>query len=116
MKVAWAFEEAAGAVVKDVSKPHLARAAGLEENPGFDLLSDRPGDGERGIEVKGRVGVGEVELTENEWVKACNQRDRYWLYVVFDCGTSHPRLLRVQDPFGKLIAKAQEPQTDQGTC
>ncbi len=107
VKVAWAFEEAAGAMVKDVSKPHLARAAGLEENPGFDLLSDRPGRFQRGIEVKGRVGVGEVELTENEWVKACNQRARYWLYVVFDCGTSHPRLLRVQDPFGKLIAKAK---------
>jgi hypothetical protein len=27
--------------------------------------------------------------------------------VVFDCGTSHPRLLRVPDPFGKLIAKAK---------
>ena len=39
MKVATAHEEAAGAVVKDVSKPNLARAAGLEENPGFDLLS-----------------------------------------------------------------------------
>jgi hypothetical protein len=105
VKVAWAFEEAAGAEVKDVSEPHLARAAGLEDHPGFDLLSCRPGDGDRGIEVKGRAGVGELELTENEWVKACNQRERYWLYVVFDCATPHPRLLRVQDPFGKLIAK-----------
>ena len=33
--------------------------------------------------------------------------DRYWLYVVFDCGTPHPRLLRVRDPFGKLIVKAK---------
>ena len=107
VKVAWAFEEAAGAVVKDVSKPHLARAAGLEDHPGFDLLSHRPDEKPRGIEVKGRVGVGEVELTENEWVGACNQRDRYWLYVIFDCGTSHPRLLRVPDPFGKLIVRAK---------
>ncbi len=107
MKVARSYEEAAGAVVRDVSKPGLARAAGLEEHPGFDLLSDRGEEGQRGIEVKGRAGVGELELTENEWIKACNQRDRYWLYVVFDCATPHPRLLRIRDPFGKLIAKAK---------
>ena len=107
VKLAWAFEEAAGAVVVDVSKPNLARVAGLEDNPGFDLLSRRPGGVERGIEVKGRAGVGDVELTENEWAKSCTQRDRYWLYVVFDCATPQPRLLRVRDPFGKLIVKAK---------
>ena len=112
IKVAWAFEEAAGAVVTDVSKPRLARAAGLEDNPGFDLLSNRPGEGSRGIEVKGRAGIGDVELTENEWPKACNQRGRYWLYVVFDCGTPHPRLLRVQDPFGKLVVHAKGGRQD----
>lgn len=32
-------------------------------------------------------------------------RDRYWLYVVFDCATPQPQLLRVQDPFGKLLFK-----------
>ncbi|MFI5455803.1 MAG: protein NO VEIN domain-containing protein [Isosphaerales bacterium] len=63
--------------------------------------------GQRGIEVKGRAGIGDVDLTANEWPKACNQRGRYWLYVVYDCGTSHPRLLRVQDPFGKLVGKAK---------
>jgi hypothetical protein len=107
VKVAWAFEEAEGAVVKDVSKPGLARAAGLTDNPGFDLLSHRAIEGHRGIEVKGRAGIGDIELTENEWVKACNERQRYWLYVVFDCGTPHPRLLRVRDPFGKLVVKAK---------
>jgi len=107
VKIAWAFESAAGAVVRDVSKPALARAAGLVDNPGFDLLSHRAKEGQRGIEVKGRAGVGDIELTENEWVKACNERGRYWLYVVFDCGTSHPRLLRVRDPFGKLVVKAK---------
>jgi hypothetical protein len=107
MKVAMAHEESAGAMVRDVSKPHLARAAGLSDHPGFDLLSHRPGEAGRGIEVKGRAGIGDVELTENEWAKACNERDRYWLYIVFDCGTPHPRLLRVRDPFGKLIVKAK---------
>ncbi len=78
----------------------------MGDYPGFDLLSKRPGE-ERGIEVKGRVGTGEIELTENEWARACNLRERYWLYVVFDCATASPRLFRVQDPFRKLIAKAR---------
>jgi hypothetical protein len=105
VKVAWAYEEANGATVKDVSKPALARAAGLTEHPGFDLLSNRSQGEQYGIEVKGRAGIGDVELTENEWVKACNLRDRYWLYVVFDCATPNPKLLRVQDPFKKLFAR-----------
>lgn len=107
VKVAWAHEVAAGAEVQDVSTPPLAVLAGLAAHPGFDLLSRRPADGKRAIEVKGRAGVGDVELTENEWVQACNHRDRYWLYVVFDCASPNPRLLRVQDPFGKLIVKAK---------
>ena len=56
VKVAWAFEEAAGACVQDVSTPPLAVRAGLIEHPGFDLLSERPGKGRRAIEVKGRGG------------------------------------------------------------
>jgi hypothetical protein len=107
VKVASAHEEAAGSRVQDVSTPPLAVRAGLTEHPGFDLLADRPAEGRRAIEVKGRAGIGEVELTENEWVQACNHRDRYWLYVVFDCASPNPRLVRVQDPFGKLIVKAK---------
>lgn len=109
MDVAIAFESARGANVRDVSTPPKAKLAGLNDNPGFDLLSRRKAADaveERGIEVKGRVGTGEVELTENEWARACNLRDKYWLYAVFDCGGPQPRLFRVQDPFAKLIAKA----------
>ena len=106
MEVAIAHEAAQGADVRDVSSPEKARLAGLSDYPGFDLLSKRPND-ERGIEVKGCVGMGEIELTENEWARACNLRDKYWLYTVFDCGTASPRLFRVQDPFAKLIAKVR---------
>ncbi|MGE0483483.1 MAG: helicase-related protein [Gammaproteobacteria bacterium] len=106
MEVAIAHDAAQGADVKDVSTPEKARLAGLSDYPGFDLLSKRPND-ERGIEVKGRVGTGAIELTENEWARACNLRNRYWLYVVFDCGTASPRLFKVQDPFGRLIAKSR---------
>ena len=105
-----AHEEAEGAVVKDVHTPELARAAGLTDNPGFDLLAIYPaGDvrGRRAIEVKGRAGTGDVEVSSNEWARAANLRDGYWLYVVYDCATPTPRLARVQDPFGRLLAKAK---------
>jgi len=104
MEVAIAHDAAQGADVRDVSTPDKARLAGLSDYPGFDLLSKRPND-ERGIEVKGRVGTGEIELTENEWARACNLRNRYWLYVVFDCGSASPRLFKVQDPFVKLLVR-----------
>jgi superfamily II DNA or RNA helicase/transcriptional regulator with XRE-family HTH domain len=107
MRVSIAYELARGADVLDVSTPELARAALIGDHPGFDLLSNHHATGQRGIEVKGRAGIGDIELTENEWAKACNLRDRYWLYVVFDCASAHPNLHRVQDPFGKLIVKAR---------
>ena len=107
MKIAQAFEEAAGATVKYVHTPELARAAGLPDHPGFDLLSMRPGNEKRAIEVKGRARTGEVEVLANEWAKACNMRQGYWLYAVYDCASPTPRLARVQDPFGSLLAKAK---------
>ena len=148
VEVATAHEERFGAVVEDVSRPELARRAGLTDWPGFDLRSRRPtGTGaedthvasiqdegthaadagaagvvsvgtaatgigtdfeERAIEVKGRAGTGTIEMSENEWAKACNLRDRYWLYVVFDCATPRPRLVRVRDPFARLIMRGRE--------
>lgn len=106
MDIAMAYETSRGAVVRDVSTPTQARLAGLADYPGFDLHS-RLGHEERGIEVKGRVGTSDIELTENEWARACNLGDRYWLYVVFDCGSATPRLYRVRNPFAQLIAKAK---------
>jgi len=107
MRIATAYEQSRGATVHDVSKPALARAQGLTDWPGFDLLAVAPGEKKRPIEVKGRAGVGEVEMKENEWAKACNLRDEYWLYVVYDCATANPRLLRVRDPFGALLVKTK---------
>ena len=112
MDLARAHEEAAGAVVRDVSRPVLARREGLGDWPGFDLRSLRPAGArgpavDRAIEVKGRAGSGAVEVSENEWAAACNLRDRYWLYVVYDCATPRPRLVKVRDPFGRLLATAK---------
>ncbi|MBL0059007.1 MAG: DUF3883 domain-containing protein [Elusimicrobia bacterium] len=107
MQLAQAFEEASGAKVLDVHTPELARSAGLPDNPGFDLLSIRPGNEKRSIEVKGRATTGDIEVSANEWAKACNMRQDYWLYAVYNCATPNPRLARVQDPFGNLLAKAK---------
>lgn len=106
MDYAKAFEETEGAYVKYVHTPSLSRAAGLPDHPGFDLLSTRHGDEQRCIEVKGSVATNEVEITDNEWARACNLREQYWLYVVYQCGTSKPQLVRVRDPFGNLIARS----------
>ncbi|WP_263818945.1 helicase-related protein [Salinibacter sp.] len=104
MQEAIAHERARGASVQDVSTPEKAQAAGLSDWPGFDLLSEHPETGIRGIEVKGRARVGDVTLHDNEWTAAINQREDYWLYVVYDCATSDPRLIRIQDPFKSLVA------------
>ena len=112
MELARAHEEAAGAAVRDVSRPALARRQGLGDWPGFDLRSLYPAAPhrqaeDRAIEVKGRAGSGAIEVSENEWAAACNLRGRYWLYVVYDCATPRPRLVKVRDPFGRLLAKAR---------
>ena len=107
MRIAQAHEETNGATVRDVSSPELARRARLGDWPGFDLLSVNQSGTRRAIEVKGRARTGDVELSDNEWAKACNLRDGYWLYAVYDCATPRPRLVRVRDPFGKLLARSR---------
>ena len=93
--------------------PNSHGVQGLTDWPGFDLRSRRPASDhgnaeERAIEVKGRAGSGNIEMSENEWARACNLRNDYWLYVVFDCATPRPRLVRVRDPFGKLLFRTRE--------
>ncbi len=105
MDLTRAFEEASGATVRFVHTPELARAAGLPENPGFDILSVRPGGERRCIEAKGRATTGEIEVTDNEWARACNLRQEYWLYVAYHCASPSPRMVRVQDPFDKLLVR-----------
>ena len=70
------------------------------ENLGFDVRSSGP-DGTRYIEVKARSGEGNVELTQNEWLKARRFRESYWLYIVSSAATSH-RLHIIRDPRSKL--------------
>ncbi len=107
VRIALGWERERGAEVRDVSEPELARSAGLPDWPGFDLLSIHPPGETRRIEVKGRAGQGTIRMEANEWKQACHLGEHYWLYVVFDCATSAPRLARVRDPFAKLLARSR---------
>ena len=107
VRIAAAWEEERGAAVRDVSEPALARLAGLPDWPGFDLLATRPDGNVRSIEVKGRAGRGSIQLETNEWKQACHLGDRYWLYVVLDCATPQPTLVRVRDPFSRVLARSR---------
>lgn len=49
------------------------------------------------IQVKGGAGVGEVNVTTNEYRPAARLEDEYWLCVVFD-SASTPELRAVRHP------------------
>lgn len=76
---------------------------------GFDIRSLGPADpqtgyrdpvtGIRRIEVKGRMRGQPIRLTTNEWYKATQLGDSYWLYVVWnplDGPSDEP--MRIQNP------------------
>ena len=89
-----AYEQAQGRNVENVENQHR----------GFDLISRRPHPLDpaaaievRYIEVKGRAGVGDVALSSNEYKKAQQLQDDYWLYVVYNCA-SEPQLHIIRNP------------------
>jgi hypothetical protein len=75
---------------------------------GFDiravrLLDEATGQMEvRRIEVKGRRRGGNIVMTTNEWYKAQQLGETYWLYVVWDPLADKPELVRIQHPAEKL--------------
>jgi Domain of unknown function (DUF3883) len=63
----------------------------------------------RRIEVKGRSQLQQqVSLTVNEWLKAQQLGDSYWLYVVWGCKTDNPQLLMIPNPAKALAGDAKE--------
>lgn len=80
---------------------------------GFDIRSLAPPDpqtgyrdpvlGVRRIEVKGRKKGHPIRLTTNEWFKATQLGDSYWLYVVWDpLENPDAEPIRIQNPAQKL--------------
>jgi hypothetical protein len=80
---------------------------------GFDVRSIGPADpqtgyrdpvtGIRRIEVKGRQRGQPIRLTTNEWYKATQLGDSYWLYVVWSpLDNPDPEPVRIQNPVKHL--------------
>jgi hypothetical protein len=71
---------------------------------GFDIRSRGQPDSATGqyelrrIEVKGRVKGQPIRLTTNEWYKAEQLGESYWLYVVWDPLSTSPELNVIQNP------------------
>jgi superfamily II DNA or RNA helicase len=99
------IERIAVEVVKKFEEARGWRVESVEaEDRGFDLISRKPHPEDprtaiavRFIEVKGRVEVGEVLLSTNEYKTAGRLKEDYWLYAVFNCATK-PEVHLVQDP------------------
>jgi hypothetical protein len=75
---------------------------------GFDLRAHKVRDRTTGeievkrVEVKGRVRGQPVRLTVNEWYKAQQLAESYWLYVVWDPLSESPELTTVHNPAARL--------------
>src|SRR5690606_19509249 len=63
----------------------------------YDIRSVENDGDTRYIEVKGRAGIGGVEVSEREWLTAENLGEDYWLYIVSDAKTN-PTLTIIRDP------------------
>jgi SNF2 family DNA or RNA helicase len=91
-----------------------------QRGPGFDIRSLGPADPATGhrpvrrIEVKGRARGQPVRLTTNEWLKARQLGETYWLYVVWDPLESGGEPMCVQDPAHRLEYAAREVQVVAG--
>jgi Superfamily II DNA/RNA helicases, SNF2 family len=90
MEITMAYERSQGREPVDVSK----------ENLGYDIRSEGKGE-VRYIEVKARSDESYVELTMNEYLKARQLKEKYWLYVVCNAQTS-PTLYIINNPAEKL--------------
>lgn len=70
------------------------------QNLGYDIKSSNSNE-TRYIEVKGKSDTGDIEITENEWAKAKELENNYYLYVVYNC-LDYPNLAIVRNPANKL--------------
>ncbi len=76
-----------------------------DQNLGFDIRSRDPNTAEiRYIEVKARSTTAAVALTQNEWFKAKQFQDAYYLYVVMPTA-KNPNLHIIQNPAKTLEAE-----------
>lgn len=91
-----------------------------QRGPGFDIRSLGPAEPATGhrpvrrIEVKGRARGQPVRMTTNEWLKARQLGETYWLYVVWDPLEPRAAPVCVADPARQLEHAAREVQVVAG--
>ncbi len=101
MEIVMEYEKSRGWEPEDVSGKNL----------GFDIRSLGPADPQTGyrevrrIEVKGRKRGENIFMTANEWFKARQLKETYWLYVVWDPTEPNYEVVPICDPANKLPAK-----------
>lgn len=99
MEASMAYERAASREPEDVSA----------EKVGYDIRSRDGRECFRYIEVKGRAGDGDVQLTENEWTMARRLGSDCWLYVVTGARSLETaKVHAIHDPASKLSPEPQE--------
>jgi superfamily II DNA or RNA helicase len=108
------FEKSQGRVAESVEA----------QNRGFDLISRKPHPEDpataidvRFIEVKGRATSGEIALTTNEYKTAERLKHEFWLYAVYNCGTT-PELHAIRNPARmgwKPVVKVEHYTVDQAS-
>ena len=97
MQHAIRYEEAQGHIVTDVSA----------ENLGFDLRSKTQDGKVRCIEVKARADRAPIALTSNEWFRAKQLKNDYFLFVVLNAATTQPESYILQNPASQINAARQ---------
>lgn len=86
----------------------IVHRAAVLETPGWDIdYRDEHGVLHR-VEVKGTVGgaFSAIDLTANELRAAQQHGSEYWIFLVANCLTDHPRIQRICAPSDKLAAGA----------
>jgi superfamily II DNA or RNA helicase len=104
------IEEEAIRITLEIEKKENRIPERVSEKEHYDIRSIDPLTREvRIIEVKGHGG-SEVygELTDDEVKVAEKERDRYWLYIVYDIICRKPKLLRFRDPLRTMNWKVFE--------
>jgi len=105
MRIVLDYERARGWEPNDISD---------QRGPGFDIRSLGPADSATGIrpvrriEVKGRQAGGTIVMGRNEWIKARQLGESYWLYVVWNPTEPNASPVLIQNPANALEHAARE--------
>ena len=101
MKIVMEYERFQNRTPLDVSK---------EIGPGFDIRSSDENGNIRLIEVKGRSMIGSVSLSYNEWFKAKDLGDDYYLYVVWNTANNPDKIPKIIQNPAKVLTPKEDMQ------